>query len=115
MSKIEPRHRGLLGGIFEAKSPYCKLEIPEDTAVPFSSVIAGWPPIKTSLSNGCQSGSERCSCHPICRKRFPLLRGEFRQFSVERLLRFLVALGQDVEIVIKPHRARNKAAALHVA
>jgi len=28
-----------------------------------------------------------------------MLRGEFRQFSVERLLRFLVALNQDVEIV----------------
>jgi predicted XRE-type DNA-binding protein len=33
-----------------------------------------------------------------------MLRGDFRQFSVERLLRFLVALGQDVEIVVKPHR-----------
>lgn len=32
-----------------------------------------------------------------------MLRGDFRQFSVERLLRFLVALGQDVEIVVKPH------------
>jgi predicted XRE-type DNA-binding protein len=31
-----------------------------------------------------------------------LLRGDLRQFSVERLLRFLVALGQDVEIVVKP-------------
>ena len=29
-----------------------------------------------------------------------MLHGDFRQFSVERLLRFLVALGQDVEIVI---------------
>ena len=38
-----------------------------------------------------------------------MLRGEFRQFSVERLLRFLVALDQDVEIVIKPHRDRNNA------
>ena len=28
-----------------------------------------------------------------------MLRGEFRQFSVERLLRFLVALDQDVESV----------------
>jgi predicted XRE-type DNA-binding protein len=28
-----------------------------------------------------------------------MLRGEFRQFSVERLLRFLVALNHDVEIV----------------
>jgi predicted XRE-type DNA-binding protein len=33
-----------------------------------------------------------------------MLRGEFRQFSVERLLRFLVALNQDVAIVVKPHR-----------
>jgi predicted XRE-type DNA-binding protein len=44
-----------------------------------------------------------------------MLRGEFRQFSVERLLRFLVALDHDVEIVIKPHRSRNDAAALHVS
>ncbi len=43
-----------------------------------------------------------------------MLRGEFRQFSVERLLRFLVALDQDVEIVIKPHRSRNDAAAMLV-
>jgi predicted XRE-type DNA-binding protein len=41
-----------------------------------------------------------------------LLRGDFRQFSVERLLRFLVALGQDVEIIVKPHdRAHDGAAA----
>lgn len=33
-----------------------------------------------------------------------MLRGDFRQFSVERLMRFLVALGQDVEIVVKPRR-----------
>jgi predicted XRE-type DNA-binding protein len=44
-----------------------------------------------------------------------MLRGDFRQFSVERLLRFLVALGQDVEIVIKPHRGNQLAAQLRVA
>jgi predicted XRE-type DNA-binding protein len=44
-----------------------------------------------------------------------MLRGDFRQFSVERLLRFLVALDQDVEIVVKPHRGRNNAPALHVS
>jgi hypothetical protein len=44
-----------------------------------------------------------------------MLRGEFRQFSVERLLRFLVALNQDVEIVVKPHRGRNSAPALQVS
>jgi predicted XRE-type DNA-binding protein len=44
-----------------------------------------------------------------------MLRGEFRQFSVERLLRFLVALNQDVEIVIKPHRDGRNAPALHVS
>src|SRR5215470_13589965 len=43
-----------------------------------------------------------------------MLRGDFRQFSVERLLRFLVALGQDVEIAVKPHRERNHAPTLHV-
>jgi predicted XRE-type DNA-binding protein len=42
-----------------------------------------------------------------------MLRGEFRQFSVERLLRFLVKLDQDVEIVVKPHR--HNAPALHVS
>jgi predicted XRE-type DNA-binding protein len=38
-----------------------------------------------------------------------MLRGDFRQFSVERLMRFLVALGQDVEIVVKPSAPRAKA------
>jgi predicted XRE-type DNA-binding protein len=44
-----------------------------------------------------------------------MLRGEFRQFSVERLLRFLVALGQDVEIVVRPHRDNKDAPILRVA
>ena len=43
-----------------------------------------------------------------------MLRGEFRQFSVERLLRFLVALGQNVEIVVKPHHDRKNAPTLNV-
>ena len=43
-----------------------------------------------------------------------MLRGEFRQFSVERLLRFLVALNHDVEIVIRPHHG-NSDPALRVA
>jgi predicted XRE-type DNA-binding protein len=43
-----------------------------------------------------------------------MLRGEFRQFSVERLLRFLVALDQDVGIVVKPHRDRSNAPAMQV-
>jgi predicted XRE-type DNA-binding protein len=43
-----------------------------------------------------------------------MLRGDFRQFSVERLLRFLVALNQDVQIVVKPHHDRKNAPALQV-
>ena len=36
-----------------------------------------------------------------------LLRGSFRDYSVERLLRLLMALGRDVDIVIrKPKRPR---------
>jgi predicted XRE-type DNA-binding protein len=31
-----------------------------------------------------------------------MLAGHFRGYSVERLMRFLVALGHDVEIVVKP-------------
>jgi predicted XRE-type DNA-binding protein len=44
-----------------------------------------------------------------------MLRGDFRQFSVERLLRFLVALGQDVDIVVKPHRGARTTPQLRVA
>jgi predicted XRE-type DNA-binding protein len=44
-----------------------------------------------------------------------MLRGDFRQFSVERLLRFLVALGHHVEIVVTPHTDRRKAPAMRVA
>jgi predicted XRE-type DNA-binding protein len=44
-----------------------------------------------------------------------MLRGDFRQFSVERLMRFLVALGQDVEIVVKPHRDSRRPAQLKMA
>ncbi|MEX2647739.1 MAG: helix-turn-helix transcriptional regulator [Alphaproteobacteria bacterium] len=36
-----------------------------------------------------------------------LLRGGFRDFSVERLLRLLMALGSDVEIVIRKPQARR--------
>ncbi|HAJ45857.1 MAG TPA: XRE family transcriptional regulator [Alphaproteobacteria bacterium] len=38
-----------------------------------------------------------------------MLRGTFRKFSVERLIRFLVALDQDVEIVVKPRRRAGDA------
>ena len=33
-----------------------------------------------------------------------ILAGQFRGYSVERLMRFLVALGHDVEIVVKPRK-----------
>jgi predicted XRE-type DNA-binding protein len=36
-----------------------------------------------------------------------LLRGQFRDYSVERLLRLLQALGRDVEIVIRTSRSRR--------
>lgn len=42
-----------------------------------------------------------------------ILAGQFRGYSVERLMRFLVALGQDVEIVVKP--GKHGAAELRVA
>ena len=36
-----------------------------------------------------------------------LLRGNFREYSVERLLRLLTALGRDVEIVIREPRLQR--------
>jgi predicted XRE-type DNA-binding protein len=42
-----------------------------------------------------------------------MLAGQFRGYSVERLMRFLVALGHDVEIVVKP--GTHGAAELRVA
>ena len=36
-----------------------------------------------------------------------LLRGHFRDYSVERLLRLLTALGRDVEITIRKPRTRK--------
>jgi predicted XRE-type DNA-binding protein len=33
-----------------------------------------------------------------------MLAGQFRGYSVERLMRFLVALGHDVEIVVRPRK-----------
>ena len=38
-----------------------------------------------------------------------MLAGQFRGYSVERLMRFLVALGHDVEIVVKPRRSGSPA------
>ncbi len=37
-----------------------------------------------------------------------LLRGSFRDYSVERLLRLLTVLGHDVEIVIRKSAARRR-------
>ena len=34
-----------------------------------------------------------------------ILRGDFRAYSLERLLRFVTALGRDVDIVIRPSRS----------
>ena len=37
-----------------------------------------------------------------------LLRGSFREYSIERLLRLLTTLGRDVEIVIREPRSRRQ-------
>lgn len=44
-----------------------------------------------------------------------MLGGNFRQFSVERLMRFLVALGRDIEIRVRPaETSRSKGARITV-
>lgn len=37
-----------------------------------------------------------------------LLRGSFREYSIERLLRLLMALGRDVDIVIRKPKSRRR-------
>ena len=44
-----------------------------------------------------------------------MLSGNFRQFSVERLMRFLVTLGQEIEIRVRPApTSRSKGARITV-
>jgi len=43
-----------------------------------------------------------------------LIRGKLDGFSTDRLFRFLNALGQDVEIVVRPRRRHNGQAATRV-
>jgi len=44
-----------------------------------------------------------------------LMRGRLQGFSTDRLLRFLNALGQDVDIVIHPARPGRRSAQIRVA
>lgn len=44
-----------------------------------------------------------------------LMRGKLSKFSFERLFHFLLRLGRDVEIVVRPKPRSRKAAALSVA
>ena len=37
-----------------------------------------------------------------------LMRGDFREYSVERLLRIMTALGHDVEVVIRKTRTKRR-------
>jgi predicted XRE-type DNA-binding protein len=48
-------------------------------------------------------------------KMAALLRGVLDDFSSDRLFQFLNALGQDVEIMIKPHRPPGSRASTRVA
>lgn len=42
-----------------------------------------------------------------------LARGRLEGFSIERLFKFLILLGQDIEIVLKPHVRTRKVKANH--
>ncbi len=37
-----------------------------------------------------------------------IVRGKLSGFTIDRLFRFLMALGQDIEIKVKPHVAKRK-------
>ena len=44
-----------------------------------------------------------------------LLRGDFHEYSLERLLRLLARLGRDIEIVIRRPRSPAKSGALRIS
>jgi len=44
-----------------------------------------------------------------------MLRGQFRGYSIDRLMRFLVALDQDVKITVEPRRDQSRPPILQVA
>lgn len=37
-----------------------------------------------------------------------LFKGNFREYSIDRLMGFLTAFGRDVEIVVRPHKTAGK-------
>jgi len=39
-----------------------------------------------------------------------MFKGQFREYSVDRLMGFLTGFDRDVEIVVKPHKKGSKAA-----
>jgi len=43
-----------------------------------------------------------------------MLRGQFRDVSVERIMRMLTKLGCEVDIVVKPHGRKKAFAAIHL-
>ncbi len=45
---------------------------------------------------------------------FRMLRGQFRDLSVERIMRMLTKLGCEVEIVVKPQGRKKAFATIHV-
>ena len=44
-----------------------------------------------------------------------LLRGDFREYSLERLMRLLTALGRDIDIVVRQPRSADGGGRLRVA
>lgn len=44
-----------------------------------------------------------------------MLKGRFRDVSVERIMRMLTKLGCEVDIVVRPHGRKRAYAAIHVA
>lgn len=43
-----------------------------------------------------------------------IIRGLLSEFSIERLLKFVLALGFDIEIKPKPHKAKNSLPSMHI-
>ena len=76
-------------GYADAEERQTKLRL----AIPINDVIARWRLTQAAAAEKLRINQPKVSA---------LLRGKFDGFSIDRLFRFLNALGRDVEIVIRP-------------
>src|ERR1700722_18822829 len=84
---------------------FADLELPDAEEMLAKAELAHWIAVLISAAKLTQAGAAR-QLGIDQPKVSALLRGKLDGFSTERLIRFLNALGQDVEIRVRPRPAK---------